>query len=174
MSSYYSGQQYEILCTDSPVQRWKTCHGRPGSSLKYPSLSITLANYQQRTLEFGQLGIYSKKTPLTHGTWRNCHSFCWFIFFFHSFIILWWREEGRAILVDSILSLGEILSMQISLTFALPSSLFLSSDPTKAQWYCGRSSGLVPDLPMASSVTLTSLTASLGELPNCSFSSLFI
>lgn len=39
------------------------------------------------------------------------------------------EEEGNSILVDRILPLSEILSMQISLTFALPSTLFLSLDP---------------------------------------------
>ena len=31
------------------------------NSLKHPLLSVTLTNHQWRTLEFGKLGIYSKK-----------------------------------------------------------------------------------------------------------------
>lgn len=38
------------------------------------------------------------------------------------------EEEGSSILVDIILSLGEIASVQISLTFALPYTSFLSLD----------------------------------------------
>lgn len=64
--------------------------------------------------------------PLTHGTWGN------FILSADSFFIhcsLVHGEEGNSILVDIISSLSEILSVQISLTFALPFTLFLSLDP---------------------------------------------
>lgn len=54
-------RRYKIPRTGPPVQLWNKCHGRTSSSLKYPLLSITLTNYQQRTLAFGKLGIHSKK-----------------------------------------------------------------------------------------------------------------
>lgn len=48
-------------------------------------------------------------------------------FFIHCSLVH--GEEGSSILVDIISSLSEILSVQVSLTSALPFTLFLSLDP---------------------------------------------
>lgn len=49
-------KSFALALLSNPVH-----HGRMSSSLKYPLLSIMLTNHQQRTLEFGKLGIDPKK-----------------------------------------------------------------------------------------------------------------
>lgn len=89
------------LCTASPTPPSSPC-GRTGTdgSFRCPLLSVTSANQQQRTCEFGKLQIYSKKKKI-HQPWVSLFSFLLSQFYY--FIVPWYtrRKRGRYILVGS-------------------------------------------------------------------------
>lgn len=101
--------EYQILCTSFPVQSWKSVAAGPVTLLSILYCQSHWLITSRGLLNLANLGFILKSAT-------NLWQLSFFLLtHFYSFIVLWdmRRKRVSSILVDIILSLGEIVSMQI-------------------------------------------------------------